>query len=372
MLINNYSLDFYYPLFSSCFQHVGFSRTLLVDTNRKRVHYIPNSLSEILNLSKKKTLNEILIHFSREEQEIIWEYIEFLVQNEFVTPMTKEDLKRFPPMSLKWDYPTLCSNAIIDVVNEDAFSIFDSIKKLVQINCFHIQVRFFTTINTVRFEEIISFLNQSNIYTFDICTNKITDDLLFYKKCIELNWKFSKLEIYNWEKDFIGVTDAVNSQIYFYKRILSSPTQCGIVDPKYFSHEIESITESLHFNSCLNRKLCIDHNGYVKNCPSMSQHFGHITDCNLEEVIQSPEFQKLWFINKDQIDVCQDCEFRYICPDCRCFIQDENDIYSQPMKCTYNPYICKWEGEEGYISVSEWRTQNPKWNKRKRRKKVEK
>ncbi len=372
MLNNNYFLDFYYPLFSSCIPHVGFSRTLLVDTNRKQVHFIPNSLFKILNLSKEKTLKEILSQFSNEDQGIILEYFEYLIQNEFVTPLKKDDLKRFPPMSLEWDYPTHCSNAIIDIVNEDTFSIIDAIKKLVHINCFHIQVRFFKTINMDRFEKIISFLNHSDICTFNICTNKITDDVLFYKNCIESNWKLSKLEVYNWEKEFVGITDAVNSQIYFYERELSDSTQCGIVDPKYFSHEIESITESIHFNSCLNRKLCIDQNGYVKNCPSMTQHFGHISECNLEEVIHSHEFQKLWFINKDQIDVCQDCEFRYICPDCRCFIQDENDIYSQPAKCKYNPYICKWDGEEDYISVSEWRTQNPKWNKHRKTKKVEK
>jgi hypothetical protein len=160
---------------------------------------------------------EILTQFSSEEQEIILEYFEYLIQNEFVTPLKKEDLKRFPPMSLEWDYPTLCSNAIIDIVNENEFSIFDSIKKLVQINCFHIQVRFFKPIELDRFETIISFLNHSDIYTFNICTNKITDDPIYYKKCVESNWKLSKLEIYNWEKEFIGITDAVNSQIYFYR-----------------------------------------------------------------------------------------------------------------------------------------------------------
>ncbi len=26
-------------------------------------------------------------------------------------------------------------------------------------------------------------------------------------------------------------------------------------------------------------------------------------------------------------------------------------MYSQPAKCTYNPYICKWKGEEGCVPV---------------------
>jgi len=61
--------------------------------------------------------------------------------------------------------------------------------------------------------------------------------------------------------------------------------------------------------------------------------------------------------------VCQDCEFRHICTDCRAFIKDSNNIYSQPAKCGYNPYIAKWQNEEGWISVEQWRKENPEWEK---------
>ena len=75
----------------------------------------------------------------------------------------------------------------------------------------------------------------------------------------------------------------------------------------------------------------------------MKQSFGNIENTTLKDAIEKPKFKDLWFINKDQIDVCKDCEFRYICPDCRGFIKDSENVYSQPAKCTYNPYICKWE-----------------------------
>jgi hypothetical protein len=42
-----------------------------------------------------------------------------------------------------------------------------------------------------------------------------------------------------------------------------------------------------------------------------------------------------------------------LCADCVTYIKDPENIYSQPAKCTYNPYIAKWEGEEGYVSVEE-------------------
>ena len=83
-----------------------------------------------------------------------------------------------------------------------------------------------------------------------------------------------------------------------------------------------------------------------------------IKDTTLQEALEKPGFKDLWNIKKDDIDVCKDCEFRHICTDCRAFIKDENDIYSQPAKCGYNPYIAKWESQEGYITVEEWRKSN--------------
>ena len=93
----------------------------------------------------------------------------------------------------------------------------------------------------------------------------------------------------------------------------------------------------------------------------MKQSFGHILKTNLNDVVNNSKFKKLWTINKDKIDVCQDCEYRYICTDCRAYIKDSNDIYSQPAKCNYNPYIAKWEGQDGWISVEQWRNENPDW-----------
>ena len=85
----------------------------------------------------------------------------------------------------------------------------------------------------------------------------------------------------------------------------------------------------------------------------MAKSYGNVKDTTLKEVISNPEFQELWTISKDQIDVCKDCEFRHMCTDCRAFIKDPENIYSQPSKCTYNPYICKWDGQEGYVPVEE-------------------
>lgn len=75
-------------------------------------------------------------------------------------------------------------------------------------------------------------------------------------------------------------------------------------------------TESLSYNSCLHKNIALDIDGFIKICPSMTESFGHIQNTKLSGIINKKEFLKKANISKDQISVCNVCEFRYICPDC--------------------------------------------------------
>ncbi|MNX99984.1 hypothetical protein D3C86_1324620 [compost metagenome] len=56
-----------------------------------------------------------------------------------------------------------------------------------------------------------------------------------------------------------------------------------------------------------------------------------------------PAFKEHWFTKKDDIAVCRDCEFRYVCTDCRAYVEDPADAYAKPLKCGYDPYANVWE-----------------------------
>ena len=75
----------------------------------------------------------------------------------------------------------------------------------------------------------------------------------------------------------------------------------------------------------------------------MVQSFGNIKESTLAEALNHPGFKKHWNITKDQVAVCKDCEFRYICTDCRAYLEKPDDQYSKPLKCGYNPYTNTWE-----------------------------
>lgn len=123
-------------------------------------------------------------------------------------------------------------------------------------------------------------------------------------------------------------------------------TQCGIISESLFSINIDSYLRSLSGNSCLFKKISVDKNGNVKNCPSFQHSYGNIRETDIISVHSKNEYQFISNIKKDDILICKDCEFRIICTDCRAYKKDPNNIFSQPEKCMYNPYIAKWQREQ--------------------------
>ena len=157
--------------------------------------------------------------------------------------------------------------------------------------------------------------------------------------------KYLSMVFYGAEKDgfldFGSVTlSTITKKLYF-------PQSCGFIDFKNFNIDRNFFLEAINPNSCLHKKISIDAEGNIRNCPSMPQSFGNIKDTTLEEALNHLDFKKYWNLTKDHIEVCKDCEFRYICTDCRAYTErtDENseglDI-SKPLKCGYDPYTGEW------------------------------
>jgi len=191
-------------------------------------------------------------------------------------------------------------------------------------------------------------------YCSDINENNINE-------LISKSNKISKIYIHSLLKEQKeNVIKSDNTTIIFTKQKIDNSSYCGFISPEYFQVNHEMLLQSFNFNNCLYKKIGIDENGKIKNCPAMNNSFGNVNNICLQEIIKKKDYKKKWFLNKEKIEVCKLCEFRYICSDCRAFLKDPDNIYSQPAKCTYNPYIAKWEGEEDYIPVEEIGTYNKK------------
>lgn len=215
-----------------------------------------------------------------------------------------------------------------------------------EVTCRYIQLRFFSPVPIDVLAGIFALIAASEIKAFDVILKYELHDNYMTKVCdlVEGNGKLRCLTLYG-----ASINEIVRSENFGFGVILqttddiSSHLHCGVVTPIYFSPNIETFTESQKHNTCLNRKLGIDINGNIKNCPSMVRNFGSIGETKLKDVVNAPGFKNCWYIDKSQIKVCQVCEFRHICTDCRAYLENPSDIYSKPLKCGYDPYTGTWE-----------------------------
>lgn len=340
-----------YRLFSPCIPVRGWKRSLIADLNRHQSFCIPNDLLKVLDYGYNRLWKDVVCHFGEENREALESYYDYLNRNELIFELDRHERGLFPKFSLDWDFPSLCSNAIVDWDNESRYDMAGALKMLSDINCHHLQIRFFKSIGMEKVRELLTLCESLNFSTIQLAFSFSANEEKEYGQLFEICWKLAKVEIFSAPYDKIVPKMGDICLLLFYKSKKLDPQNCGCVSKDYFVVETNHFTEAQHHNTCLNRKICIDANGDIRNCPAMKQSYGNIRDTTLKEAIEKPGFKDCWTICKDEIDVCKDCEFRYMCTDCRTFIKDPANPYSQPAKCTYNPYICLWEGQDGYVPV---------------------
>lgn len=336
--------DAYFKLFACCIPVKGAARSIICDLQRQFFHFIPNSLYELLT-GEAKTFTEILESCGEENYATIEEYFFFLLQHEYGTWFTKDELDLFPPLQTEWKTPLPVTNCILDYDAYSTYNIEDALQQLNELGCAAVQLRFFSAQSFERLEQIADSIATARIKSLDIL---LPYTAAFTKNAVidftNRHQRLNNFFICNApENIYINETAEGLTRIVYTTENISSETHCGIVHTNYFLVNMPLFTESLSHNNCLNKKISVDRNGLIKNCPSMQQSFGHIANTSLQQALACNGFKKLWSISKDDIEGCKDCEFRYICTDCRAYTVDENNQYSKPAKCRYNPYTAEWE-----------------------------
>lgn len=337
----------YIHLYANCQITKGISRSIICDLQRSKYILIPNSFADLFIKQRYYNLKKASILFDPEDLGIFHEYITLLIDNELAFYCSKKEIKRFPQLQLTYKYPAKITNAILDFDEKSDYKIKDIIQNfLIPSNCRHIQIRCFDSVNFDFLEALTTEINNCFIKSVAIIIkDSFNDNYSQITKWVTCNRKIKSLVLHSSnENKIIQEENYGSSVIVTTRQKLKSETNCGIIDHDYFNITIESFSESLCSNSCLNRKISIDKEGNIKNCPSMKETFGNVkTVQSLDSVIKNPDFYKYWNISKDKIKTCMHCEFRHICTDCRAYLDDPDDIYSKPLKCSYDPFTNKWE-----------------------------
>jgi SPASM domain peptide maturase of grasp-with-spasm system len=336
-----------FKMFDSCRIVCGARRAAIYDLQRGNFETIPLTMAEVLNKYEGKSL-KIIHEFCKsiEEIDIVNAYFDYLVKKEYGFWCENScEFSMFPSSSNEWDMPYKITNAVLDY---DAFKNYDIrrvLSMLINIKVPYIQIRFFSRITLDYLFSLINIFSGSIVKSIDI---SLPYDKGFEKK-MELIEQYCKEYLRINQIIFFGANFYKKielcgglTQLLFATEILDSEVCCGNVSTELFRINQLMFLESQSYNSCLNRKLGIDRKGFLKNCPSMAKSFGYVHNVDIDMIVDSFEFKEKWYVSKDDIEICKDCEFRYMCMDCRAYV-DGNGFKAKPKKCRYNPYLCLWE-----------------------------
>jgi SPASM domain peptide maturase of grasp-with-spasm system len=340
----------YFKQFSNCIVSKGTKRSLICDLQRQFSEIIPNDLVIVLEkLSKKKKISELYDEYGKENKNTIEEYLEFLVEKEYGFYCDSIEFDMFTDMDLTFITPSEISNAIIELRHSNFFDLENKILQLENLGCNAVAIVLYECLSKNDFIYIIKAFKGTRIKSLEVtCKFDEIYDINFLKGISAISGCLTKLTfmLSPFEKFELWDDNIFFDRVWI-KKDITSFKHCGIINTKYFNTNLPKVIEAINHNSCLNRKISIDVNGDIKNCPSMPESYGNIKNTTLEEAINKPGFKKYRNITKDDIEICRDCEFRYVCTDCRAYTErtkfsDEGLDLSKPLKCGYNPYTNEW------------------------------
>jgi SPASM domain peptide maturase of grasp-with-spasm system len=334
----------YFKFFSTCQITNGHNRSLILDSQRNNFVAIPNEMHEIvIEFQKKRSINEVIFSYGEESVEVINEYVDFLIENEFGLIVDKDEFDLFIDADTSFEIASHITNCIVEISKETTDNIDKISIELELLNCKDVQFICYEDIEISTLRNLLEATKDINFRSIELVLKYSAELLAFINEIANINLRVVEVILHT-SKGQNKEVQKGNFNVFFIDFAIKDFKNCGVVDLKYFSRINKyKVLESLNHNSCLNKKISIDKNGNIRNCPAMAESFGNIKDTSLAEALNRPTFKKYWDINKDQINICKDCEFRHICTDCRAYIENPEDQYSKPLKCGYNPYTNVWE-----------------------------
>ena len=345
----NFRMTNYFNLYSNCVITRGKVNSLIVDYKSEVYFTIPNFIHDVINELCQSDLNDILLAY-KDEPEIadrVEKLKDWLVTNNLGIMATKP--KIFSPMRNNFEFSSL-SNAIIEIENLEKVNsivITRILNELIQLQCKAVQIILVTPHEISTISDFLKIFYNIVFQSVELVVKfKNTPSTEVIENLIKQNLFLKRVYIFGCESQNIIQLKRFDAMAVFSSQEDYSTKRCGSICQDYFSTNLMTYFEAKKHNSCLNQKVAIDRNGNIKNCLSLSATFGNVCDSSISQALKLDGFKKYWDITKDEIDGCKTCEFRYVCTDCRAFLEDPKDIFSKPLKCGYDPNTGEWSSWE--------------------------
>ena len=339
----------YFVLSSSCVLTKGAKRTLIQDFQRHYVDFVPNEYYSLCHLLNRHRISEIAEQIDENSLTAFYHFVEMMLTKEYA--FTTDDIRLFPPKKEIGDYEEKLLDAILEIRASTMHNteIITFLSELRDLNCRYLQMRLY---GFTKRTELLEWINTANEYNFSLIELHIDNaDVLDYDACCDIILNYapvSNIYLYHSGRDEVKPYNENTPRYYelemgavYYLTAELDSRRCGAVN-KYcrtFGDE-RFYTMSQRFNNCLYKKVAMDMNGKVCNCPAMDDKFD--ISVGLVNIISSDRFQKYWSLTKDKVETCKDCEYRYNCLDCRVHTIDNNSL-NKPCSCLYDPYADRRE-----------------------------
>ena len=354
-LIDNNIRQRYLSFYSDCVPVKGAKKSAIYDLTRQEIIRIPSIYFDLIEASQQQTIGELIDSFAHQEsRESVMDFIGFLLEHEMIN--TSFDAGLLPQMNGDWEIPCEIQNAIIDV-DQQWHDFAGIIEQLDELGCEVIQLRVFSNhFGLQDISKISRLAANTSIQGIELVMaydQQLTNH--DYLSWLEQEPLIAKMTVHSAPEDQVltscfGVDEAqatLTKSMEMVSQIIDSASHCGLITNKHLNQPTTQLfLELKKHNGCLNRKVSIDANGEIRNCPSMQKSYGHHTRQTITNAVKEPIFRSLWGVHKDQIEVCQDCELRYACTDCRAYVTNPDNQYAKPLKCAYDPYQGEWQSDQ--------------------------
>jgi hypothetical protein len=324
-----------YKLFSDCKITLGYIRSCIYDLGRNKYDFIPNDVA-------KQILDNDFTN-------ICEEYLIFLKNNEYVFQLEENEIELFPLLENTFYSSSIISSIIIDIKGSKKISnLIDII-----VDELNVQEIFIISGDSSDNQTLISFIEKlyfTSLKTIELVISKNQENIINKIN----NNRIKNIYVYESNETKIKNLNKRNSYIVYRTEKIENITPKE-QHPNFFNVNLKTYTESLERHLYFNQKIYFGKYGEIKNSPESHMIYGNVNELknkkDLYNIISNSNFKQLWFVKKEECDVCCHCEFRNMCIDNRIPVQRNKDKWFHKNECNYNPYIGKWRGEDGYLSL---------------------
>jgi len=328
----------YFLLYTNCILVKGYKESLIMDLQRNSFLPITNLLYEVLILNlKTMTIAELKEHFHGQYNNGIDKYLAYFEEEEY--GFFTDEPHNFPKLCTDFYSPYPIVSSVINYSPISEFNLENIFTQLISLGCQLIQLRFFGKNDLKSLHSIINVIKRSRLNLLEIYIqdyNYLKDDLL---RIVDSDSRIN-LIVYSSVRTLDLRGNPNSNRLFFIRENITAYSK-EIIDMQMFVSNIEFYTESLKYNVGLNRKICIDMDGSIKNFVNHSKVFGNVSVNTLESITNTNEFKQQWFICNTMIEKCKDCQYRYMCL-CNSTVENRDNRYYKLDTCSFDPITNTW------------------------------